>query len=179
MDTTSRRSALAAGAALVLVACSEEVPPARDDAHEFPEQAARLAEIADEEGAIATWIEEHRGNLPTSYDEIVRLPSAYRVPVALVLPPVQASAILREHFRHAVAARPQMTAEQLEVITATSSLVTPAWVAMERQARVMAWHAAIGEPADDAFTLAERIRIFESIGPEDDGLRRRIADAAC
>ena len=63
------------------------------------------------------------------------------------------------------------------IASATSSLVSPAWLGEERQARVMAWHAAIGQRADDAFTLAERIRIFESIGPEDDETRRRIAEA--
>lgn len=177
MDTITRRSALAAGAALALSAVSKDAPADQDEALDLSEYAPRLAEIAEEKRAVATWIEEHRGALPSTYDELVMLPSAYRVPVVLVLPPVQASAILREHFRCAVEARPAMTAEQREVIAATSSFITPAWFASERQARVTAWYAAIGEDADDAFTLAERIRIFESIGPEDDGIRARVADA--
>jgi hypothetical protein len=41
----------------------------------------------------------------------------------------------------------------------------------------MAWYTALGQRADDAFTRAERIRVFKSIGPEDDGIRTRIADA--
>jgi hypothetical protein len=176
MDTIPRRRALAAGAALVLVACSDEAPPPQDDARAFPEYAGRLAEIAEEDSAVAAWIEEHRDALPTDYDELVQLPSAYRVAVALELPSAAASAILREHFRRAIASRPEMTAEQRELIAATSDFVSPAWVATERQTRVMAWHAVFGQRIDRAFTLAERIRVFESIGPEDDGIRARIAD---
>ncbi len=176
MDTVSRRSALAAGAALVIVACSDDAPLDRDHARDFPEHASRLAELADEEHAVATWIEEHRRSLPTSYDELVLLPSAYRVAVVLELPPATASAIMREHLQRA--ARPEMTAEQREVIADVAELLSPAWFTEKRALRVMAWHRAFGERINRTFELAEKIRVFESIGPEDEGLRRRIAEAA-
>lgn len=175
MDTISRRSALAAGAALALAACSEEAVPPTDIALDYPEYAPRLAEIAEEERAVATWIEEHRDALPTSYDELVQLPSAYRVPVVLGLPPALASAIMQEHLRRA--AGPEMTAEQREVIANVREFLTPAWFTSERQARVMACHRAFGERIASEFTVAENIRVFEAIGPEDDWVRRRIVDA--
>lgn len=177
MDTISRRSALAAGAALALVACSEEAPPELDAALDFPEYAPRLAEIAEEERAVATWIEQHRDTLPTDYDALVRLPSAYRIAVVLALPPASASAIMRDHLQRTGAAHSGMTEEQREVIADVGAFLSPAWFAGERQARVTAWHRAFGQRIDGAFTLAEKIRIFESIGPEDDGIRRKIAEA--
>jgi hypothetical protein len=177
MDTISRRSALAAGAALALVACSEEAPSEQEGAIDFPEYAGRLAEIAEQERAVATWIEQHRDTLPTTYDALVRLPSAYRVAVVLALPPASGSAIMRDHLQRASAAQPGMTEEQREVVADVGAFLSPAWFAGERQARVTAWQRAFGQRIDGAFTLAERIRVFESIGPEDDGIHRKIADA--
>ena len=98
MDTITRRNALAAGAALVLVACSEAAAPPSDDALGYPEYAPRLAEIAEEERAVAAWIEEHRGALPTDYDELVLLPSAYHVPVALVLAPDRCALLVPQPY---------------------------------------------------------------------------------
>jgi hypothetical protein len=201
VDRITRRSAIAAGAALAVGACSDEAPssqwtwpipypeyvarvaeiaaelPVVDPAVELPEYAPRLAEIAEEKRAVAAWIEEHRDALPSSYHELVRLPSAYRVPVALALPVVLASAIMDEHLQRA-GADAGRTEEQREVIADVRAYMSPTWWAGEPVARAMAWQREIGERVDETFTLADRIRIFESIGPEDDGIRRRIADRA-
>ena len=66
-----------------------------------------------------------------------------------------------------------MTVEQRQVIADVGAFLSPAWFAGERQERVTAWHRAFGQRIDGAFALAEKIRVFESIGPEDDGIRRK------
>lgn len=176
MARITRRNALAVGAALALGACSDEAPQELDEGDDLSKYAPRLAEIAEEKRAVKAWLEEHRGALPSTYEEIIRLPSAYREPVALALSPIEASAIMREHFRCVILSRPDLTAEQREVIAETSALISPAWITMDPAARGAAWLAGIGKREMREFTIADRVRIFESIGPEDDGVRQRIID---
>jgi hypothetical protein len=54
---------------------------------------------------------------------------------------------------------------------------TVAWYAGRHEDRVAVWQGPFGRRVDAAFSHAESIRIFGSIGPEEEGLRRRIADA--
>ncbi len=97
--------------------------------------------------------------------------------MVLALSPIPASTILREHLRRAVVARPAMTATQREVIADAQAFLAPAWFARDRQERVAIWHERFGHRIDAAFSFAERVRIFESVGPEDDGIHARIGDA--
>jgi hypothetical protein len=188
MDTLTRRSALAAGAAFALVACSEpepgEVREAGEEPSNSPEDAAkiaaweaRVAALEEESRAVAAWVEQHRGALPTDYDELARLPSAYRLAVFLALPPEHASALIQEHLRRSVVARPEMTAAQREVISQAQALFLPAWYAGQHEMRVAVWQGPFGQRVDQVFSREERIRLFGTIGPEDDGIRAKIADA--
>lgn len=138
---------------------------------------AMLAAWEEERRTVAAWIEQNRATLPTDYDELARLPSAYRRAALLVLAPEHASALVQEHLRRAVAARPEMTAAQREVIAEAQQIFTPAWCAGSDEMHVATWQGPFGQRMGDAFSVAERIRIFGSIGPEDEGIRQRIAEA--
>jgi hypothetical protein len=175
MDRITRRNALAAGAALALGACSDEAPEELNEDDDLSKYAPRLAEIAEEKRAVNAWLEEHRGALPSTYEEIVRLPSAYRVPVVAALPTAQAWAVMDEHFRIA-GEDAGRTAAQRELIADVRAYLSPAWWAAERVERNGAWIREFGEREMRAFGLADRVRIFESIGPEDEGVRKRILD---
>ena len=70
-----------------------------------------------------------------------------------------------------------MTEAQRAVIAEAQEVFTVAWYAGQHEERVAVWQGPFGRRVDAAFSHAENIRIFGSIGPEDEGLRRRIADA--
>jgi len=181
MNTLPRRNALVAGAALVLVACSDtesaEVSAETKEPLCFPEIAARIAAWEEEDRAVAAWLEQNRGALPTDYDELARFPSAYRRAALLAFAPEHVSALVQEHLRRSIAARPEMTVLQREVISQAQQLFTPAWYSGPPEMHVAAWQGDFGQRIGDAFSVPERMRIFGSIGPEDEGIRARIADA--
>ena len=169
MDAISRRSALAAAATLGLVACSEaepdEVGADVEGAGDPPEALAKLAAWEEENRAVTAWVEEHRSALPTDYDELARLPSAYRLGVFLALPPANASALMQERLRRSVAARPEMTEAQRALIAEAREVFTVAWYAGQHDNRVAVWQGPFGQRVDALFSHA------------DEGLRRRIANA--
>jgi hypothetical protein len=181
MDPVSRRSALAAAATLALVACSEAEPEQvgaeLEAAGDPPEALAALAAWEEENRAVNAWVEAHRSALPTDYDELARLPSAYRLGVFLALPPASASALMQEHLRRSVAARPEMNEAPRALIAGAQEVFTVAWYAGQHDDRVAVWQGPFGQRVDALFSHAENIRIFGSVGPEDEGLRRRIANA--
>jgi hypothetical protein len=43
--------------------------------------------------------------------------------------------------------------------------------------RVAVWQGPFGQRVDQVFSREERIRLFGTIGPEDDGIRAKIEDA--
>lgn len=181
MPPVNRRSTLVFGAALALVACSpsdtSSVPAPLEDSDCPPELAAKVAAWEAENRAVEAWVEQNRGSIPADYDELSRLPTAYRLAGAQTLSPVQVSALVQEHLRRCVAARPEMTDEQRGAIAFASEVFTPAWYDGGYEARAAAWQGELGERIDKVFSLPETIRIFHTIGPEDEGLRAKIADA--
>jgi len=119
----------------------------------------------DESATIAEWVEQHREDLPTDYDELALLPSPYRGAVFVRLSPEARSALVQEHLRRCVDARPWLTPEQRDVIDLARESLTPAWFEAtfdDRQRRSKMW----GAP--------EWIRLFGSIGPEDEAIRKTI-----
>lgn len=163
MDTIPRRSALAAGATLVLTGCvgsGDEAIPA----------------VGDDTATIAAWIEQRRGSLPTDYDELGRLPFPYRREIVQRLSSVEQSALKQEHLRQAIASRPWLTAEQRAVIDLAREAMTPAWFEATPEER-QRWGTRWGQRIGEAFDQPEFIRIFGSIGPEDDAIRQMITDA--
>lgn len=170
IDTIPRRSALSADA----LGSPEDTAglAAWEEANR-----AMLAAREEERRTVAAWIEANRGGLPTDYDELGRLPSAYRRAAILVLAPEHASALVQEHPRRSVAARPEMTAAQREVIAEAQQIFTPAWCAGSQELHASLWQGPFSQHMGEAFSVAERVRIFGSIGPEDEGIRRRIAEA--
>ena len=170
MSTSPPRSALAAGA----LGSPEDTAglAAWEEANRV-----MLAAWEEERRTVAAWIEANRGTIPTDYDELGRLPSAYRRPAILVLAPEHASALVQEHPRRSVAARPEMTAAQRKVIAEAQQIFTPAWCAGSQELHASLWQGPFSQHMGEAFSVAERVRIFGSIGPEDEGIRRRIAEA--
>ena len=181
MKPLTRRIALANGAALVLVACSDVEQGealAIDSAPVYsPEALAKIAAWEEENRAVDAWLEQNRGAIPVSYDELACLPSAYRLAALHTLSPEQASVLVQEHLRRSIAARPEMNDAQRSAVALAQQLFTPAWYAGPHEIRVAAWQGELGQRIDEAFDLPETIRIFGSIGPEDEGLRAKIADA--
>ena len=176
-----RRDALVAAAAVALVASSEPDPVEANEALEepiaSPEEAPKIAALEEETRAVAAWVEQNRGALPTDYDELARLPSAHRIGVFLALSPEHASAVMQEHLRRSVASCPRMPAAQRDAIARAQHLFTPAWYAGKDEMRGAVWRGPFGQRLDDVFSLEEKIRFFATIGPEDDGMRARIDDS--
>jgi hypothetical protein len=159
----TRRGALAAGAGLALTSCIGST----DDAFPY---------MHDDEATIAAWVERHRDDLPTDYDALALLPSPYRGAVFLRLSPEARSALVQEHLRRCVAARPWLTTEQRDVIDLARESLTPAWYDTtfdDRQRRSKSW----GPPSLAAFGTSEWILIFGSIGPEDEAIRKTIEES--
>ena len=123
------------------------------------------------------WIEQNRGAIPADYDDLAHLPSAYRLAALHTFSAEQASALVQEHLRRSVAGRPEMTGAQREVVASAQRLFTPGWYSGPNEARVAAWQGDFGRRIDAVFSVAEKIRIFGAIGPEDEGIRLKIADA--
>lgn len=142
-----------------------------------PEDAAKIAAWEEENRAVDAWVERNRGAISADYAELARLPTAYRLAAIHTLSPEQASALVQEHLRRSVAARPEMTDEQRGAVALAQELFTPAFYTAPHETRAAAWQGELGQRIDKAFSLPEKIRIFHTIGPEDDWLRAKIADA--
>ena len=177
----TRRNALAAGAALALVACSDA---AQDEALAVDESpiysAEALAEIAawEEENRVeAAWLEENRATLPTDYDGLAQLPWSHRRTAANALPPAIQAALMAEHLRRSVAARPDMNDEQRAVIAHVQELLTHTWYVEDGDARQRVWDRGLLERSTAAFREPEWHRIFSTLGPECDECRARYEDA--
>jgi hypothetical protein len=120
--STIPRSVLICGVGLALSSCFpfESAPPAVDD----------------DSATIAAWIDDHRGALPTDYDEVGRLPWPYRRAVVGELPHTTQSALVQTHLARYVLAHPELTPAQSEGSAVAQELMTPAWYALaplERQ----------------------------------------------
>src|SRR5512132_21481 len=75
--------------------------------------------------SILGWIALNRANLPTDYDELGRLPWAYRRVVFGELPPATRSALFRTHYERYALAHPNMSPAQRAVLDRATELMTP------------------------------------------------------
>lgn len=90
---------------------------------------------------------------------------------------VMVSALVQEHLQRSIEARPGMTRDQQAAITLAHQLMTPAWYEAtpdERQRGSKVW----ADRSRAVFDTPEWIRIFGSIGPEDEDMRQKIASAS-
>jgi hypothetical protein len=94
----------------------------------------------------------------------------------LLLSPAEKSALVQEHLRRSIAARPWLTEEQRAVIDLAREAMTPAWYEATPEER-QRWGDRWGQRIGEAFDHGEFIRIFGSIGPEDEAIRQMIAEA--
>ncbi len=122
--------------------------------------------------AIQSWVARNRAHLPTDYDELSRLPWAYRRVVFAELPPATRSALFRTHFERYAQAHPNMSPSQSAVLERAKELMTPDVYALPHESPE--WKARVGTPQEElehqaraVFDRAELARIFAMIGPED------------
>ena len=122
--------------------------------------------------AIQSWIVLNRAHLPTDYDELGRLPWAYRRVVLGELPPATRSALFQTHYERYALAHPDMSPAQRAVLDRAKELMTPDVYALPRESPE--WKTRIGAPqaelerqARAVFDRTELMRIFAMIGPED------------
>ena len=122
--------------------------------------------------AIQRWIVLNRAHLPTDYDELGRLPWAYRRVVFGELPPTTRSALFQTHYERYALAHPDMSTAQRAVLDRAKELMTPDVYALphespEWKTRIGAPQAELERQARAAFDRTELARIFAMIGPED------------
>jgi hypothetical protein len=148
---------------LALPAClqPESAPPAVDD----------------DSATIAAWIDDHRAALPTDYDELGRLPWPYRRALVMDLPHPTQSVLVQTHLARYLMAHPELTPAQREGIAAAQVVMTPIWFAMAPLERQRVGEEEL-EPLMGAFDHAEFIRIFATVGPEEDAIRKLCAPPA-
>ncbi len=89
---------------------------------------------------------------------------------------VTVSALVQEHLQRSIDARPSMTEDQRAAIALARELMTPAWYRATSEERER-WSKTWADRSCAAFDTPEWIRIFGSIGPEDDAIRQKIANA--
>ena len=122
--------------------------------------------------SIQDWVEQNRSKLPTDYDELGRLPWAYRRVVLGELPPATRSALFQTHYERYALAHPDMSPAQRAVLDRAKELMTPDVYALPRESPE--WKTRIGAPqaelerqARAAFDPDEVVQIFSTIGSED------------
>ncbi|MEO5731847.1 MAG: hypothetical protein ABI134_29915 [Byssovorax sp.] len=172
MSTMTRRSALAACAALALPVPSEvdvidedprpvfvpypRSPFADDDVDAFN---ARMLES--HKGVV--WVYDHRDNLPTEYEEIDHLPANYRDALFDALPVATAAELVIERIQRCADADPAMTDEQRSVLAGAPLALTPEWFEASNEAREAQWpDGGFWQRTREAFTSEEWSRIFGS-----------------
>lgn len=169
MKTLTRRSALAAGAALALpvgpaLACDENPRPVFMPLTRNPYRIGDLvtlnaARYAQYEGAAWAW--DHRDNLPTSYDELDRLPLNIREAVIEALPIATAVELVLERIQRSADADREMTDEQRAVLAEAPRYVTPEWAEASTDAReAMYPDGGWWQRAKEVFCTEEWRRIF-------------------
>jgi hypothetical protein len=157
----NRRSALIAGAAVVLAARSEAStsPPVMPSPFPWIDDVA-FAAMLEEIHEVDLWMGERRDNLPTDYDEIDRLPSRYRRAVLRALPLTTATALLRERIRRCADADRDMTGKQRATIEDTVEMLTPELYEASFEVRETKWKNGFWQSTAEAFTWEEWGRIF-------------------
>ena len=180
----TRRSALAACAALALPVRPEVVEVVDENPRPvfvplthspFPDADldafnANLLEL--HEGRV--WVHDHRDNLPTSYEEIDRLPVNYREALLEALPVATVVDLVLERIQRCADADPYLTDEQRAVIASASLMLTPAWSEASNEEREARWpDGGFWQRTSEAFTSEEWSRIFGSDDAQDSWLYAR------
>lgn len=158
MGTRTPRSALDPGAGRALVGCSET--------HESASELRAGESSTEEIVAAFEWLEENRGNLPTTYADLDRLPRMHRHAALDALPLDTASALVRERIRRCAAAAHFITEEQREAIASTVETLSSAWYRSEPAEREAMKHRAFWPRTRAVLTWAEWGRIFGDVGHE-------------
>lgn len=170
MKTMSRRSALAASAALALPVASTAadvdenprsvfVPLARDPFSGGDPAVinARLLEL--HEGRVWAW--DHRDSLPTSYDELDSLPLNIRQAVIEALPIATAVNLVLERIQRSADADPDLTDEQRAVLAGAPRDVTPEWAEASSDEREAKWpDGGFWQRAKETFSEEDWRRVF-------------------
>ncbi|WP_437337215.1 bacteriocin fulvocin C-related protein [Sorangium sp. So ce394] len=110
---------VAAASSLGLVACGAADEDEGDRALEAaPSEAALLEGVRADAGcdAIYEWVTRNADRLPTRYADVTRYPMTYRKAIVSTFDPEAKSSFWKEHFRHYMAAHPELTAEQAAFI---------------------------------------------------------------
>ena len=169
MKTLTRRNALAAAAALALpvrpdVAVDEDprpvfVPLTRNPYRVGDLETLNARRFARYEGDL--WVRDHRDNLPTSYDELDRLPLNIREAVIEALPVATAVELVLERIRRSADADPLITDEQRAVLADAPLTVTPEWAEATGEEREMRWpEGGFWQRAKEVFSEEDWRRIF-------------------
>jgi hypothetical protein len=169
MTTMTRRSALAAAAALALpvepaVALDENprpvfMPLTRNPYRFSDLETINAARLARHEGVV--WVWDHRDNLPASYDELDRLPLNIRVAVIEALPIATAVDLVLERIQRSADADREMTDEQRALLAEAPRYLTPEWAEATTDAReAMYPDGGWWQRAKEVFCTEEWRRIF-------------------
>jgi len=113
MDALTRRSALAAGAIMVPTSCASS----GDES---------VSAAGDDPTTIAAWVERRSDGLPTTYDELARLPHEAQLANFAAAAPPKKALIYRGYFEH-LAARRDVTTDQRKALLRSAALVSPEW----------------------------------------------------
>lgn len=96
-----------------------------DSTHgEESEAAWAPLEESDECATIQAWIEANRDRLPSTYDDLSRIPMSYRRRAFATYSPVVKSSLWREHLSRYMASHPSMTLEQQAVMSKAMSILS-------------------------------------------------------
>jgi hypothetical protein len=169
MKTLTRRSALAATAALALPVRPEEavdenprpvfVPLTRNPFPEGDLETINAKLFVQHEGRV--WAYDRRDNLPTSYDELDRLPLNYRQAVIEALPVATAVELVLERIQRCADADPYLTDEQRAVLADAPLNLTPEWAQASTDEREARWpDGGFWQRARAAFTMEDWRRVF-------------------
>ena len=172
MSTMTRRSALAAGAALVLPVESAVKPVDENPRPVFVPLTRNPFPGGDLDSLNANLLERHEGQvwahdrrdtLPTDHDEIDRLPASYRHALLDALPISTAVALVLERIQRCADADPHLTDDQRALLASAPLTVTPEWCAASGDEREAKWpDGGFWQRTREAFEPEEWSRVFGS-----------------
>lgn len=119
------------------------------------------------------WVEDHRGELPASFQEISAFPPAYRRAIFSTLSPRQRSDFRREQLEAYLKQNPRWTPAQKEIVRQAARLFEPEFFRHDPSS--LSWNSAVAGPfrafrsqALQAFDEREFRRVFVALGTASD-----------
>ncbi|UQA59474.1 bacteriocin fulvocin C-related protein [Polyangium aurulentum] len=130
-----------------------------------------VSPLSEEDGCetVHAWVERNHDNLPSTYNEVVRLPKPYRKGVFNASSPSVKSSLWRSHLSHYMESHPSMSQEQQAVLAEATAFASEELYSGDTSEATDARAQQILDDAKKVFSSADVGQIFTELGGSGSG----------